>query len=466
MIASFFVLVGAAGGFAQTTIDAKIMAAMESFAAVAEKPPLDVAIGDITIADTQSVSSFSLYLANKITQIADTAERFRVIRTPLRVRTNTIEGSFIQNGNTVTVTLHLSFGAVRAKTAEFTVSVSEVTALGLTLLPQNRQSVNAIKSNGAFYVADTERAEFSISAQCDSPTRVYYDGEKLRITLEADTDCYFKIYDIDTTGFMQLIYPNNTGDKNNLLKAHKSRTVPEKSEFVVRSPFGEDTILVVASTVQFADLDAEMSESAVRAAKESVSRALTRGIAVAGGGREASCVFSFTSLPLNIIEDEFVYDFGKDADGVKSAVSEMQKSVKQVSGVFGGDEKKGAFTTKSYSGEYAVTDGKMTLRIRHPAEQSVTEAVRSNTRSAIAGGYRFTFDKPGNITQAVTQVKTGIQKKGGNFKGDENAGEFSVIGIAGMYAITGEVSVTITEKPGIISIATIEKEVKKFFGVN
>jgi hypothetical protein len=104
------------------------------------------------------------------------------------------------------------------------------------------------------------------------------------------------------------------------------------------------------------------------------------------------------------------------------------------------------------------------LAFDFPVEMSAALGMAPPTRSA-GSAYKFSFDKPANMAQVVEQVKNGIAKSGGIFSGDERGGSFNASGISGKYEIPNAVVITIMEKPFIVPNGTIEKEIKKFFGV-
>jgi hypothetical protein len=77
---------------------------------------------------------------------------------------------------------------------------------------------------------------------------VYYDNEELVISLNANMDCYFVAYHLDIDNNMQVIFPNVWERDNNFLKAGTTRIIPEDTKFVLHAPYGEERILVYAST--------------------------------------------------------------------------------------------------------------------------------------------------------------------------------------------------------------------------
>ena len=73
----------------------------------------------------------------------------------------------------------------------------------------------------------------------------------------------------------------------------------------------------------------------------------------------------------------------------------------------------------------------------------------------------FTVPYTGSAQTILAKARSAVQGQGGNFNGDETAGNFdlSVFGntIKGSYTVSGqELNITITDKPFLIPCNTIE----------
>jgi hypothetical protein len=422
------------------SIDARVEEAVDALVSQVNRH-IEVSSEPITVGDTESVSAFSAFLGAKVTHFAAN-NPFVTIVAPTRglsvVKGNgervRLGGSFTQNGADVAVTLVL-LGDNRRQLASkgFTIPTSEIEALHIAILPDNRDSVEELDNVNI----NIDGNPFAIVAWCNSDSRTYYDGDRITISLESDTNCFVKVYQIDVNGKVQVIYPNDT-DKNNTLRGKRVRTIPEKTSFVLGAPYGEETIVAVASKKQFDSLTDKTIP--------------TRNVATAK--------FTYTILPTTVVKDILEYRLPTD---IRAAVSAIKKTVEDGRGVLAGNDQSGTFAIGNLSGTYNVAGGKFVVTITHPAEQSAFEVVHGTTRGG--SGYSFSFSKPANLSGAVNQVKDGIAKSGGKFAGDETGGEFVASGISGRYAIANAVSVTILEKPFVIPNSIIEKEVKGFFGV-
>ena len=90
----------------------------------------------------------------------------------------------------------------------------------------------------------------------------YRDGESLVINFFANRDCYIKVYHVDVNRKMKLIFPNQYYD-NNFIKEKKIYKIPDSSypfKFGLTQPYGTEFIKVIASTLQFKDIEASFQE--------------------------------------------------------------------------------------------------------------------------------------------------------------------------------------------------------------
>ncbi|MDR2047894.1 MAG: DUF4384 domain-containing protein [Treponema sp.] len=277
--------------------------------------PLEVSVGGINLAGTESPSAFSRYLSNRILAHAPNNLKFRVVPPsrgidrvgPGAPEKGLITGVFLREGAVVRVTLRLVTepGGVVLDTRDFNVSAAELERLGIALLPENTTLEEIKKREDLLNPPASAARAFTLRAWPNSDTRTYLDGDELKISIVADEDCFFKVYHIDLNGDMQLIHPN---DKNtdNRLTALVTRTIPEAGAitYVLQAPFGQDTIKVVASRRQFENLAAEFNK-VWKADGETVRRAESyRGLAMrsAPDGPVVETVttsFNFTVLPAN-----------------------------------------------------------------------------------------------------------------------------------------------------------------------
>jgi hypothetical protein len=190
----------------------------------------------------------------------------------------------------------------------------------------------------------------------------------------------------------------------------------------------------------------------------------------AGGRRGASLQLESGSAPalgttgtrfnytiLSASYTDAVFQYRKPVD-MADAVRAMESEIRRQGGAFTGNEREGTFSASGIQGGYRVNGNTLIMSIRYLGNQAAL------TRGATPA-YRFSFDKPANIRQAVQTVRIGIEGKGGAFFGDESTGNFRASGIAGQYTVDGRVNVSIHEKPALLPNSLIEREIKNFFNV-
>jgi hypothetical protein len=248
-----------------------------------------------------------------------------------------------------------------------------------------------------------------------------------------------------------MIFPTRN-DNNNFLRANASRTVfdNQNSRRILCEPYGAETLVVVASPVQFPNIEREYSEP-WRAATEEM---ITAAIAGAGQAR----------YPITILKPHEEYEFAKPDDMTALYQSIRDDAVRQ-GGYFSGNEASGVYIIGNVRGSYRVPSGRQdTIQFAsyfldaYTADSYRGERVRGSAHT-------FFFARPQNIAQAVQAVRGSILEKGGTFNGNEQQGSFRASGIAGQYQVTDVVNVTISEKPFVIPNSLIENEVRNYFGV-
>jgi len=115
---------------------------------------------------------------------------------------------------------------------------------------------------------------------------VYRLDEEMILLVTANKDAYAKVYHIDAAGTVQLIWPNRFGGSGRLTAGEITR-IPNEAErigfqFIMIPPFGTEFIKVIASTVPFAENEADFTSLG-----KDVKKAVTRGLAIRPVSAEA-----------------------------------------------------------------------------------------------------------------------------------------------------------------------------------
>ncbi|HHI03755.1 MAG TPA: DUF4384 domain-containing protein, partial [candidate division Zixibacteria bacterium] len=76
----------------------------------------------------------------------------------------------------------------------------------------------------------------------------YYDGENINIQFRANKDCYVVVYNIDTRGNLNLLYPSDPWDDTKIERDRIYRIPDSYDDYdlTVRGPEGVEYIQIVA----------------------------------------------------------------------------------------------------------------------------------------------------------------------------------------------------------------------------
>jgi len=431
---------------------------------------LDVSIGSMTLdGKPNTVSAFSRFLSILVYDSADEVPLFRVVNVNRSIKQRedpakgVINGVFAQRGNTVEVFLYLVTDpdGVSRGTQRFTFPFAELTQRGISLEPENiavvekqeqiLMNLNVGVENRPPVGTTTVNQVINIRAFFNSESMTYLHGDELQMTVTADKNCYFKIIHIDVNNQIRMIYPKR-GD-NNFLRANASRNVFDtpNSRQILCEPYGAETLVVVASTTQFPNIEREYNEPWRTATEEAMRAAFA-------GAEQAR--YSIT-----IIKPHEEYEYTKPQNMTETYRAIRDDTVRQ-GGYFEGNATSGFYIIDNIRGSYRVPSNnpKNIIQFTTYYLDAYTADSYSGTRTR-GSGFNFSFAKPQNIREAVQTVSSSILEKGGTFTGNEQEGNFRASGITGQYKVADVVNVTISEKPFVVPNSLIENEVKKFFGV-
>ena len=126
-----------------------------------------------------------------------------------------------------------------------------------------------------------ERYEFELAVELNKPA--FVKDEQLVVTVQPAKDCFLRLYLINADIKTQQIFPNDF-QKDNLIKAGQKVRVPSEQagfQFTMEGPWGNETIVAVASSEQFTDLVKPVYRDGLFAlGDETPGGTLTRGIRV------------------------------------------------------------------------------------------------------------------------------------------------------------------------------------------
>jgi hypothetical protein len=429
---------------------------------------LDVSIDTMTLGNTGESNEFSSYLYNAVKDFVDKNNMFNIVTSRGTKRQGEPEngiftGNFFQRGNLVEINIDLisNIDGRSLGFARFTVPETELTSRGLNLVIKNEKERRELDVIIDELKDDSKKEQIqpvqviNIQAWFGSESQIYMHRDELKMTVMADQNCWFKVIHVDVNNKMKVIYPN-TSDGDNYLRANSPRTIFERAKYYFYGPYGAETLMVVASTEQFRNIEQEKIAPWTAATTETIRVALRGG---RGGDLETPITFSGEGQALykiTILEPHEAYEYKKPSN-----MAEVLQSIRSSGGVVDP-------SSNETSGFYIMNDVRGSYRISRDAPDTIQFAsynLRSTRNAPLTRGssFNFSFAKPGNISQAVQTIRSGIEGKGGSFNGNEQQGNFNASGIAGQYRVSDLVNVTITEKPFIIPNSLIEKEVKNYF---
>jgi hypothetical protein len=429
----------------QDAIEAGIKRAVDTLA-VRLQSPTETVIGAFTMTGTNIPSELSLFLTEKITHYAteNQARKYKIVEGETKNRA-VLNGFFTKRNDRVDVTLKLSTPDNAADGSQiFSLSLAVLEQIGLAVEPENMHKMIVLDDIIPVPVTET----IHIEASFNSNTRTYKHRDELKMSVMADRDCYFKIIHIDVGNKIRMIYPNSY-DKNNYLSANTARNIFETAKYYLYEPYGVENILVVASIGQFKDIEQEYSQPWKAATEEAIKRA------IAGAGE--------ARYTITILKPHEEYEYAKPQNMTATYQAIRDDAIKQ-GGYFEGNETSGFYIINNIRGSYRVP--------RETPDIIQFTSYFLDTYTGISGRgvrtrgtpFNFSFPKPNNISQAVQAVRSGIERKGGTFTGNEQQGHFKASGIAGQYSVSDMVNVTISEKPFVVPNSVIENEVKNYFG--
>jgi hypothetical protein len=244
-----------------------------------------VSLGNFTYADKNMGSSFSRYFEEKLGAALENhpgfelfaREQLEEILAAIELSLNDLfdPASAVKAGNlrSIQALLHGRYfdeeEVVRVYLTLTDVQSGLVAANTQVVIPKvelpDSVSVLPENYNDALYVIEelsriqeSDPVDFQVklwTVRGDGAT--YRDGEELVIHLFSNRDCYVKIYQIDVDKQMQLIFPNRFYPDNFVRKGRVYK-IPDTRypfRFVLGEPFGTEFVKLVASTLQFQDIE-------------------------------------------------------------------------------------------------------------------------------------------------------------------------------------------------------------------
>jgi hypothetical protein len=292
-IKTFFIItlifICALSGFSEETLDQLVKQAIDSIEAKAPTG-LVVSLGSFTYQDKKVGSSFGAFIEEKSAGVLSGSkklkyfarDRLEEILTALELSVSDLSdpatapklgklegvaallfGKYFNSDKNV----RLSVSLVKIETgiaigsADVLIPKSAIPTT-LSILPDNYNDAMFVLNELAD-ITGNDNATFAIklwTVRGDGAT--YKDGEEMVVNFFSNKDAFLKVYHIDVEGKAQLIFPNKYY-KDNFVKHGVINKIPDSRypfTFVLGAPYGTEFIKVIASTVQFKEIEASFAD--------------------------------------------------------------------------------------------------------------------------------------------------------------------------------------------------------------
>jgi hypothetical protein len=297
----------AAGSGAQSW-DAGLPATLDKIVADYWQPNLLTAFGDFTFEDSRLPSPFSRYLEEALASAIPRTKSLRLFNKAAAAamdpafrkvygeffETNGVDallfGRYYDEGSSVRVRLEITglSDGVLIGTVDLTAPKSSIPAR-YPVSPTAAAQSTASSLGGL--APDALSGTLSVSVSTDrGPGAVYREGERMTVLVTVSKSAWLKVYHVDATGSLKLIWPNafTPGQRVDPGVAIRIPGEGDRFSFLMTPPFGTEFIKVVASTQSFA-LDessgATASSPFADLGSKDIRGSITRGIAVTASGK-------------------------------------------------------------------------------------------------------------------------------------------------------------------------------------
>lgn len=160
------------------------------------------------------------------------------------------------------------------------------------------ESLRLIRENQSI-----QRSSLFVSVSVDHKDRVYYEGNFVKITVNAGDDGYLYLINKGADGSYTLLYPNELHQDCRVLKNDAIHIPSEERSgfrFRIHQPFGEEELVAILSKEEL-DFSKELKGDSVRLSSEEVKKLADEVIAHAGGGGSGKVFDSVAESHIRVI---------------------------------------------------------------------------------------------------------------------------------------------------------------------
>jgi hypothetical protein len=304
----------------------ELPARLDAMSANAWQPSLLTAFGTFTYAETGLPSPFSRYLEDELAGAISRSSRLKLFNRSVAAamdpafraiygdffKTNSVDallsGRYYLEGRTVRARLELTglSDGVLVGALDLAIPVSALPA-GLGVDP-SAVAASTASSLGKL-APDTPASGFKVSVSTERGAgAVYREGESMVVLVTVNKSAWLKVYHIDASGVVRLIWPNAYTDGRRV-DPGSVVAIPGAGDafaFAMTPPFGAEFIKVVASTEPFSPSEgaasgAPSSGSPFAELGKDARQAIARGIRVSSAGKAevAEAMASYVIVPAN-----------------------------------------------------------------------------------------------------------------------------------------------------------------------
>jgi hypothetical protein len=305
---------------------ADLPARLDAMSANAWQTSLLTAFGTFTYAETGLPSPFSRYLEDELAVAISRSSRLKLFNRSVAsamdpafraiygdfFKTNSVDallsGRYYLEGRSVRARLELTglSDGVLVGALDVAVPLSALPS-GLSVDPS---AVAASTASSLDKLApDTPSSGFKVSVSTERGSgAVYREGESMVVLVTVNKSAWLKVYHIDASGVVRLIWPN-AYTEGKRVDPGSVVAIPGSGDafaFAMTPPFGSEFIKVVASTEPFSSSEvaapgASSSGGAFAELGKDARRVITRGIRVSAAGKAevAEAMASYVIVPAN-----------------------------------------------------------------------------------------------------------------------------------------------------------------------
>lgn len=269
---------------------------LDSLASGYHLPSVLAAYGTFTYEFTGLPTPFSRWLEDRLSEAATKSSRLRILNRNAAMAMDPafkeiygsflretgaealLHGTFFQEGEGLRIHLELTdlssgtlLGAVdwRLSSRDIPAYAPAAPASDATTRARELAKLGVVTPGGLTVSVTTDRG----------PGAAYRDGETMEIIVTVNKDAYVRLYHVDGSGRIQLIWPNTFGGKDGRILGGQTVRLPGSNDpfrFQMGPPYGTEFIKALASTTPFQSEETDFSDLGID------SRVMTRGLSVVG----------------------------------------------------------------------------------------------------------------------------------------------------------------------------------------